>query len=41
MLAVSSWDYLGSGYSPGAALLAAHVWHRRAVERQFTAEGGC
>ncbi|WP_374190605.1 replication initiator, partial [Streptomyces sp. CRB46] len=39
-LVVGQWDYLGSGYSPGAALLAAHVWHRRELERQFTAEGG-
>ncbi|WP_107067943.1 MULTISPECIES: hypothetical protein [Streptomyces] len=34
-------DYLGSGYSPGAALLAAGVWHRKELERQFAAEGGC
>ncbi|GAA3246829.1 hypothetical protein GCM10020256_74710 [Streptomyces thermocoprophilus] len=40
-LVVGRWDYLGSGYSPGAALLAAHVWHRRELERQFIAEGGC
>ncbi|GAA2948077.1 MULTISPECIES: zinc finger-like domain-containing protein [Streptomyces] len=40
-LVVGRWDYLGSGYSPGAALLAAHVWHRKELERQFTAEGGC
>ncbi|MFI5758764.1 replication initiator [Streptomyces sp. NPDC051569] len=40
-LVVGHWDYLGSGYSPGAALLAASVWHRREMERQFTAEGGC
>ena len=40
-LVVGHWDYLGSGYSPGAALLAAAVWHRRELERQFTAEGGC
>ncbi|MFJ4964325.1 replication initiator [Streptomyces sp. NPDC088729] len=40
-LVVSHWDYLGSGYSPGAALLAADVWHRRELERQFAAEGGC
>ncbi|MCZ4119247.1 hypothetical protein O3X23_07620 [Streptomyces sp. H39-S7] len=39
-LVVGHWDYLGSGYSPGASLLAAHVWHRRARERQFAAEGG-
>ncbi|MFE3186834.1 replication initiator [Streptomyces violascens] len=39
-LVVGHWDYLGSGYSPGAALLAASVWHRRELERQFTAEGG-
>ncbi|MET7583432.1 replication initiator [Streptomyces microflavus] len=41
MLVVGRWDYLGSGYSPGAALLAAHVWHRKELERQFIAEGGC
>ncbi|MDT0471738.1 hypothetical protein AB0465_40500 [Streptomyces griseoviridis] len=23
------------------ALLAAHVWHRKELEQQFTAEGGC
>ncbi|MEU0922077.1 replication initiator [Streptomyces cyaneofuscatus] len=40
-LVVGHWDYLGPGYSPGSALLAAHVWHRRALERQFAAEGGC
>ena len=40
-LVVGHWDYLGSGYSPGAALLAAHVWHRKELERQFAAEGGC
>lgn len=40
-LVVGHWDYLGSGYSPGAALLAAGVWHRRELERQFIAEGGC
>ncbi|MGW3086714.1 replication initiator [Streptomyces sp. NPDC001108] len=40
-LVVGRWDYLGSGYSPGAALLAAGVWHRRELQRQFTAEGGC
>ncbi|WP_433397863.1 replication initiator [Streptomyces sp. CA-146814] len=40
-LVVSHWDYLGSGYSPGGALLAAHVWHRKELERQFAAEGGC
>jgi hypothetical protein len=39
-LVVGHWAYLGSGYSPGAALLAAHVWHRRELERQFAAEGG-
>ncbi|MFF0086945.1 replication initiator [Streptomyces canus] len=38
---VGHWDYLGTGYSPGAALLAAHIWHRRELERQFAAEGGC
>ncbi|MEU2429885.1 replication initiator [Streptomyces sp. NPDC007861] len=40
-LIVGQWDYLGSGYSPGGALLAAHVWHRRELERQFAAEGAC
>ncbi|MFH8795569.1 replication initiator [Streptomyces sp. NPDC017941] len=40
-LVIGHWDYLGSGYSPGAGLLAAHVWHRRELERQFAAEGGC
>ncbi|MDH6630576.1 hypothetical protein M2271_008437 [Streptomyces sp. LBL] len=40
-LVVGHWDYLGSGYSPGAALLAADVWHRKELERQFAAEGGC
>ncbi|NEB91062.1 replication initiator [Streptomyces bauhiniae] len=40
-LVVGRWDYLGSGYSPGAALLAAGVWHRKELERQFAAEGGC
>ncbi|MCX5102895.1 replication initiator [Streptomyces sp. NBC_00439] len=40
-LVISRWDYLGSGYSPGAALLAGHVRHRRELERQFAAEGGC
>ncbi|HBF83572.1 MAG TPA: replication initiator protein [Streptomyces sp.] len=40
-LVIGHWDYLGSGYSPGAALLAANVWHRKELERQFAAEGGC
>ncbi|MFI8370974.1 replication initiator [Streptomyces sp. NPDC085466] len=40
-LVVGHWAYLGTGYSPGAALLAAHVWHRRELERRFIAEGGC
>ncbi|MFD7922184.1 replication initiator [Streptomyces sp. NPDC059740] len=40
-LVVGRWDYLGSGCSPGAALLAAHVWHRKELERQFATEGGC
>jgi hypothetical protein len=40
-LVLGHWDYLGSGYSPGAALLAAAVWHRREQERQFVAEGDC
>ncbi|MFG2670285.1 replication initiator [Streptomyces sp. NPDC048445] len=40
-LVVGRWDYLGSGYSLGAALLAAGVWHRKELQRQFTAEGGC
>ncbi|MEU9343742.1 replication initiator [Streptomyces sp. NPDC048278] len=39
-LVVGHWDYLGSGYSPGANLLAADVWHRRELERRFIAEGG-
>lgn len=38
-LVVGQWDYLGSGYSPGATLLAAGVWHRKELERQFAAEG--
>ncbi|WP_250301978.1 replication initiator [Streptomyces sp. A 4/2] len=40
-LVVGHWAYQGSGYSPGGALLAAHVWHRKELERQFAAEGGC
>ncbi|QKW25048.1 replication initiation protein [Streptomyces seoulensis] len=40
-LVIGRWDYLGSGYSPGAALLAAGVRHRKELERQFAAEGGC
>jgi hypothetical protein len=40
-LVVGHWDYLGSGYSPGAALLAAGVWHRKELERRFVAEGSC
>lgn len=40
-LVIGHWDYLGSGYSPGGALLAAHIWHRKELERQFAAEGGC
>ncbi|KIE28160.1 replication initiation protein [Streptomyces sp. MUSC 125] len=40
-LVVGHWAYLGSGYSPGAALLAASVWHRKELKRQFEAEGGC
>ncbi|MGW3073007.1 replication initiator [Kitasatospora sp. NPDC001132] len=40
-LVIGHWTYHGSGYSPGAELLAAAVWHRRELERQFTAEGGC
>ncbi|WP_328320330.1 replication initiator [Streptomyces sp. NBC_00388] len=40
-LVVGRWDYLGSGYSPGGALLAAHIWHRKELERQVAAEGGC
>lgn len=39
-LVIGHWAYHGSGYSPGAELLAAAVWHRRELERQFTAEGG-
>ncbi|MBT2904908.1 zinc finger-like domain-containing protein, partial [Streptomyces sp. McG8] len=38
-LLVGHWAYLGTGYSPGGALLAAHVWHRRELARQFIAEG--
>ncbi|MFJ9079446.1 replication initiator [Streptomyces sp. NPDC102278] len=41
ILVVGHWAYHGSGYSPGAALLAAAVWHHRELERQFIAEGGC
>jgi hypothetical protein len=40
-LVVGHWAYLGTGYSPGAALLAAAVWHRRELARRFIAEGGC
>jgi hypothetical protein len=40
-LVVGHWDYLGSGYSPGAGLLATHVWHSKELERKFAAEGGC
>ncbi|MGP3683939.1 replication initiator [Streptomyces sp. IBSNAI002] len=40
-LVVGHWAYQGSGYSPGAGLLAATVWHRRQLEWQFVAEGGC
>lgn len=40
-LVIGHWAYLGTGYSPGATLLAAHVWHRRELERRFIAEGGC
>ncbi|MFE7752628.1 replication initiator [Streptomyces sp. NPDC057428] len=40
-LVIGHWAYHGSGYSPGAGLLAAGVWHRRELERQFAAEGGC
>ncbi|GAA1932884.1 replication initiator [Kitasatospora viridis] len=40
-LVIGHWAYHGSGYSPGTELLAAAVWHRRELERQFTAEGGC
>ncbi|MGC5344917.1 hypothetical protein [Streptomyces sp. DT171] len=40
-LVVGRWDYLGSGYSPSAALLVVGVWHRKELERQFIAEGGC
>ncbi len=39
-LVVGHWAYQGSGYSPGAGLLAAAVWHRRELERQFIAEEG-
>ncbi|MFD5780687.1 hypothetical protein [Streptomyces sp. NPDC126933] len=40
-LVVSHGNYQGSGYSPGAALLAAHLSHRKKLERQFATEGGC
>ncbi|RMB81841.1 replication initiator [Streptomyces shenzhenensis] len=40
-LVVGHWAYQGSGYSPGGTPLAAHVWHRRELERRFVAEGGC
>src|SRR5690606_38694290 len=40
-LVVGHWAFQGAGYSPGGALLAAAVWHRRELERQFAAEGGC
>ncbi|KIE28165.1 replication initiation protein [Streptomyces sp. MUSC 125] len=40
-LVVGHWAYQGTGYSPGGALLAAAVWHRRELARQFIAEGGC
>ncbi|MEU1304801.1 hypothetical protein [Streptomyces shenzhenensis] len=40
-LVVGHWAQQGSGYSPGAALLAAAVWHHRELTRQFIAEGGC
>ncbi|MEU1777712.1 replication initiator [Streptomyces sp. NPDC019922] len=40
-LVVGHWAHQGSGYSPGGALLAAAVWHRRELARQFAAEGGC
>lgn len=40
-LVIGHWAYQGSGYSPGGALLAARVWHRRELERRFIAEEGC
>ncbi|MFD7982565.1 replication initiator [Kitasatospora indigofera] len=40
-LVIGHWAYHGSGYSPGAELLAAAVWHRRELAQQFTAEGSC
>ncbi|MEU6439895.1 hypothetical protein [Streptomyces sp. NPDC047046] len=40
-LVIGHWACQGSGYSPGGALLAAHVWHRRELERRFFAEEGC
>ncbi|MFF2061196.1 hypothetical protein ACFVWZ_05210 [Streptomyces sp. NPDC058200] len=40
-LVVSHGNYQGSGYSPDAALLAAHLSHRKKLERQFATEGGC
>lgn len=39
-LVIGHWAYQGSGYSPGAAPLAAAVRHRRELERQFEVEGG-
>src|SRR4051812_37017430 len=38
-LVVGHWNYLGSGYSPGGALLAAHIWLRKELERQFAPTG--
>ena len=38
---IGHWAYLGTGYSPGAAFLAAPVRHRWELERRFIAEGGC
>ncbi|MFD9416010.1 replication initiator [Streptomyces goshikiensis] len=40
-LVIGHWAYRGSGYSPSAGLLAAAVWHRSELERQFVAEEGC
>ncbi|MEU1368285.1 hypothetical protein ABZ454_19375 [Streptomyces sp. NPDC005803] len=40
-LVIGHWAYHGSGHNPGAGLLAAGVWHRRELERQFAAEGSC
>ncbi|WP_328301607.1 replication initiator [Streptomyces sp. NBC_00435] len=38
--AVGHWACQRSGYSPGAGLLAADVWHRGELKRQVVAEEG-